>query len=48
MSEATTATDVTKAVEELRERVAKLEKKNGKLTMVLFSGEFDKSPWARK
>jgi peroxiredoxin family protein len=43
MSEATTTTDITKTVEELQERVAKLEQKNKKLTMVLFSGEFDKA-----
>jgi peroxiredoxin family protein len=43
MSEATTTTDITKTVEELQERVAKLEEKKEKLTMVLFSGEFDKA-----
>ncbi len=34
--------DIAKTVQELQERVDKLEAKNSRLTMVLFSGEFDK------
>lgn len=35
--------DINKAVAELQERVKKLEDKNGNLTMVLMSGDFDKT-----
>jgi peroxiredoxin family protein len=34
--------DISKTVQELQERLDKLEAKNSRLTMVLFSGEFDK------
>ena len=34
--------DISKAVQELQQRVDKLEAKNSRLTMVLFSGDFDK------
>jgi len=34
--------DLSKTVQELQERLDKLEAKNSRLTMVLFSGEFDK------
>lgn len=34
--------ELDKTVKELQERVEKLEAKNSKLTMVLFSGDFDK------
>ena len=38
-----TDTDVTGNVQALEERIAKLEAKNGNLTMALLSGDFDKA-----
>ncbi|NIP26056.1 MAG: hypothetical protein GWO38_20110, partial [Phycisphaerae bacterium] len=43
MSEQTTSPDVSQQVQELQERLAKLEEKDQNLTMILMSGEFDKA-----
>jgi len=43
MSETTVPSGVEAQVKELQERVSKLEDKNGNLTMVLMSGDFDKA-----
>lgn len=43
VKEIKTTADVSSKVSELEQRLAKLEEKNQNLTMVLFSGEFDKA-----